>query len=163
MRTEHDGMTPEHLIIEVCSRDEASANLCSPSQRADISFLISIGDPWDSPPAGMHHIDDRIRLLFADANDDSGPTEADVAQLISFARAVMKRTGRLLIHCQAGISRSSAAALIVHAIALGAGHEAEAVSRVMAQRPIARPNRRMIAIADRLLDLDGKLIAAVDD
>jgi|SRR6185436_10148036 len=161
MRAEYDGMTPEHLIIEVCSRDEASAILCSPSQRADIAFLISIGDEWDSPPAGMHYIHDRIRLLFADANDDSGPTEDDVAQLISFARAVMQRTGRVLIHCQAGISRSSAAAVIVHAIALGSGHEHEAVARVMAQRPIAHPNRRMIAIADRLLRLDGRLIAAI--
>jgi len=37
-------LTPEHLIIEVCRRDEAGAILCSPSQRADIAFLISIGD-----------------------------------------------------------------------------------------------------------------------
>src|SRR6185436_170106 len=161
MRTEHDDMPPDELIIEVCSRDEASAILSSPSQRADIAFLISIGEPHDRPPAGFHHVRDRIRLLFADANDESGPTDDDVAQLISFARAVMKRTGRVLIHCQAGISRSSAAAVIVHAIALGSGHENEAVARVMAQRPIACPNRRMIAIADRLLRLEGKLIAAI--
>jgi len=151
---------PDELIIEVCSREEASAILSSPSQRADIAFLISIGEAHDRPPAGIHHVRDRIRLLFADTDDETGPTEDDVAQLIAFARAVM-RTGRVLIHCQAGISRSSAAAVIVYAMALGEGREEEAVARVMAQRPIARPNRRMIAIADRLLHLDGKLLAAI--
>jgi len=151
------------LIIEVCGRDEASAILSSPSQRADIAFLISIGEPHDRPPAGIHHVRDRLRLLFSDTTDEMGPTEEDVAQLIAFARAVLQRSGRVLIHCQAGISRSSAAAVIVHAMALGEGREEEAVSRVMAQRPIACPNRKMIAIADRLLHLEGKLIAAVDE
>jgi len=56
------------------------------------------------------------------------------------------------------VSRSCAAALIMYACWLGAGHEGEAMERVLAQRPIAVPNRRMVEIADRLLDRKGCLL-----
>ena len=151
----------EELIVEVYSREEAGAILSSPDKRADICFLISIGEAHDRPPAGYGHVRDKIRLLFADSVDDSGPTEDDVARLIAVAKALHGRSGRVIAHCQAGISRSSAAAVIVYAILFGPGREEEAVARVMQQREFASPNRKMIAIADRLLERNGKLIAAV--
>jgi predicted protein tyrosine phosphatase len=153
---------PEELLIEVYSREEAGAILSSASERADVCFLISIGEPHDQPPAGYANVRDKLRLLFADTTDESGPTEEDIRSLIRIARALKGRSGRVLAHCQAGISRSAAAAVIVYVVMLGAGNEEEAVARVMKQREIASPNRRMIAIADRLLELDGRLIAAVD-
>lgn len=152
----------EELIIEVYSREEAGAILSSPSQRADVCFLISIGEPYDHPPAGYANVRDKLRLLFSDTTDEeSGPTEDDVRSLIRIARALKGRSGRVLTHCQAGISRSSAAAVILYVVMLGPGHEEEAVARVRKQREIASPNRRMISIADELLELDGRLIAAV--
>ncbi|HUP63130.1 MAG TPA: dual specificity protein phosphatase family protein [Thermoanaerobaculia bacterium] len=154
---------PEELIVEVYSREEAGAILSSPSQRADICFLISIGTPDDRPPAGYRNVRDKLRLLFADAVDESGPTEDDIRTLIAVARALANRTGRVLVHCQAGISRSAAAAAIVHAVALGPGREREAIERVLRQREFASPNRRMIEIADRLLELEGRLIEAVEE
>ncbi len=154
---------PEELIIEVYSREEAGAILSSPSQRADVCFLVSIGEPYDQPPAGYAHVRDKLRLLFADTTDESGPTEEDIRSLIRTARALKGRSGRVLTHCQAGISRSSAAAVILYAVMLGPGREEEAVARVVKQREVAHPNRRMIAIADQLLELDGRLIAAVGD
>jgi predicted protein tyrosine phosphatase len=57
------------------------------------------------------------------------------------------------------VSRSTAAALIMYACWLGPGREHGAMMRVMAQRPIAIPNCRMVEIADRLLDRDGRLLA----
>ena len=149
------------LIVEVYSREEAGAILSSPSKRADVCFLVSIGDHYDRPPAGYGHVRDKIRLLFADTTDEDGPTEEDVRALIATARTLHGRTGRVIAHCQAGISRSSAAAVILYTVILGPGGETEAVTRVRQQREIASPNRKMIAIADRLLGLEGKLIAAV--
>ncbi|HJQ38300.1 MAG TPA: protein-tyrosine phosphatase family protein [Thermoanaerobaculia bacterium] len=154
---------PNELLIEVYSREEAGAILSSPTQRADVCFLVSISDPEDQPPAGYANVRDKLRLLFADATDESGPSEDDIRSLIRTARALKGRSGRVLTHCQAGISRSSAAAVILYAVMLGPGNEEDAVARVMKQREVARPNRRMIAIADRLLELDGRLIAAVGD
>ena len=154
-------MSSETLIVEVYSREEAGAILSSPSKSADVCFLISIGEPHDRPPAGYRNVRDKVRLLFADSTDDSGPNDDDIRTLIAVARSLAGRTGRVLAHCQAGISRSSAAAVIVYAIALGPGREREAYERVMRQREFASPNRRMIEIADRLLELEGRLVAAV--
>ena len=154
---------PNELTIEVYSREEAGAILSSPSQRADVCFLVSIGEPQDRPPAGYANVRDKLRLLFADAMDESGPTEEDIRKLIRIARTLEGRTGRVLAHCQAGISRSSAAAVILYAVMLGPGREEDAVARVMKQREVASPNRRMIEIADRLLGLDGRLIMALRD
>jgi len=66
-----------------------------------------------------------------------------------------------LIHCEAGVSRSTAAALILYACWLGPGLEAEAMERVLAQRPLAIPNRRMVALADDLLNRGGHLLKAL--
>lgn len=153
----------EELIVEVYSREETSAILSSPSQRADVCFLISIGEPHDRPPAGYRHVRDKLRLLFSDSLDESGPAEDDVRAVITAARKLASRRGRVLIHCAAGISRSTAAAAILHAVLLGPGYEREAVARVMKQREIASPNRKMIEIADRVLGLEGRLVAAVED
>jgi predicted protein tyrosine phosphatase len=35
------------------------------------------------------------------------------------------------------------------------------MERVLAQRPIAAPNRRMVEIADRLLDRGGRLVGVL--
>ncbi len=61
------------------------------------------------------------------------------------------------------MSRSTAAALIIYACWLGRGREHEAMERVIAQRPIAIPNRRMVKLADSLLQLGGRLLQARDD
>jgi predicted protein tyrosine phosphatase len=149
------------LIVEVCSREEAGEILSSESKRAGICYLVSIGEPHDQPPAGYAKIRDKLRLLFADSNEADGPDESDVREIIAAAESLRERSGRVLVHCQAGISRSSAAAVILQTAILGPGSEEDVVRRVVEQRPIARPNRRMIAFADALLERDGKLIAAV--
>lgn len=155
-------MTDPQLDIEVCSREEAGEILSSRSKRKGVCFVVSIGEVHDRPPAGFEKIKDKLRLLFADANDETGPGEEDVREIIAAANALKGRSGRVVIHCQAGISRSSAAAVIIYTVLLGPGSETEAVRRVLEQRQIANPNRRLIAIADRLLERDGRLRDAVE-
>ena len=50
----------------------------------------------------------------------------------------------------------------MYACWLGQGCEDEAMERVLTQRPFAIPNRRMVALADTLLALDGRLLEARD-
>ncbi|HEV7919635.1 MAG TPA: hypothetical protein VGR02_02475 [Thermoanaerobaculia bacterium] len=148
------------LVVEVCSRDEAGAILSAAG--SGVTFLISIGETQDVLPAGYDNVAAKIRLTFADAYDGTGAKEHDVQRIIDAARTLAARPGRVLIHCAAGISRSSAAAFIIHTVLLGAGREDEALARVLEQRPIAKPNRRMLEIADRLLERGGAVTAALD-
>jgi predicted protein tyrosine phosphatase len=91
------------------------------------------------------------------------PEADDVAEVLSFGREV--RSGRgpahLLVHCHAGVSRSTAAAAILLAQP-NPGREREAIDMVTSLRPVARPNRRMLRIADELLGRRGALERAAD-
>lgn len=148
------------LHIDIASFDEACDILTDDC--GDVSLLISIGEKHDALPAGFHNVRERIRLLFADTLDpETGATEADVRRIIDAARALDGTAARVVVHCAAGISRSTAAAVILYAASLGPGREDEAVSRVFEQRPFARPNLLMMEIADRLLGRGGRLFAAV--
>ena len=147
--------------VEVVSIGEASEILSSKDECATLDLLISIGEYEDVLPDGFMNVDERLRLTFPDTIDEHGPREADVRRIIEAAERIAESGGRVLAHCAAGVSRSSAAALIVYAVVLGPGREEEAMQRVLEQRPIARPNRRMIAIADRLLERNGQLLGVV--
>jgi predicted protein tyrosine phosphatase len=148
--------------IEVASRYEAGDILCSPQRCADVTCLLSIGDVQDELPLGYDNVNRKVRLLVADVVTEFGATEEDIQQIITLAQELRSTTGRVLIHCEAGVSRSSAAALIMYACWLGPGREREAMKRVLAQRPIAMPNPRMVELADRLLDRKGRLKKVLD-
>ena len=151
------------IKIEVLSRLEAGEILCTPDRCAEITYLVSIGDEDDPLPEGYDNAGRKVRLLIADVVTEEGATEDDVRRIIQLAEQLRSERGTLLIHCEAGISRSTATALIIYACWLGPGSEDEAMRLVGDQRPYAIPNRRMVALADNLLALDGRLLQARDN
>jgi predicted protein tyrosine phosphatase len=155
-------MSECEVRIEVLSRLEAGEILCTPDHCAEITYLVSIGDANDPLPEGYGNAERKLRLLIADVVTDEGATEEDVRRIVQLAEQLRSERGTLLIHCEAGVSRSTATALIIYACWLGRGHEDEAMRRVIAQRPCAIPNRRMVALADKLLARDGRLLRARD-
>lgn len=152
---------PDEMMIEVMSRVEADEILCSPQRCSEVTYLLSIGDPYDQLPSGYDNVENKLRLIVADVVTEEGATEEDVWQIIQLAESLRPSTGKILIHCEAGVSRSTAAALIMYACWLGPGREREAMGRVLAQRPVAFPNPRMVELADRILTRGGRLIAVL--
>jgi predicted protein tyrosine phosphatase len=148
--------------VIIASRTQAERLLISRNPRAPIRHIISIGAPGDSAPAGFELCVNRIRLEFHDDTGEIGPQRWHVEQVIDFGRQIQAEGGRLLVHCEAGISRSSAAALTVLATWLGAGKEQEAVDRTYAAQPHAWPNSQLVEHADELLERNGALIGAVN-
>lgn len=148
--------------ILIASRFEAD-EILDCADGAEVQFLVSIGDPEAPEPRGYTRIERRLRLIFRDTIDETGATERDIERLIEFARSIKGAIGTVLAHCEAGISRSTAAAYIVYAVVLGTGTEREALLRVCSQRPSAKPNRRMVEIADRLLGRGGTLVDALQE
>ncbi|KQS99114.1 MULTISPECIES: dual specificity protein phosphatase family protein [unclassified Rhizobium] len=69
---------------------------------------------------------------------------------------------RILVHCHAGVSRSTAFAYGVLAHRFGAGREDDAFAALMSIVNKPWPNRRIIEIFDAHWQRDGRLLAPLD-
>lgn len=125
---------------------------------------LSIIDPGQSPP---NLACEQMTLRFHDVITGAGqsphwiepPMGGHIARIIAFGRA-LSSDDRCVVHCHAGISRSPAALLI---IAAARTHSVNAALSALAAADPAgttAPNSRMIAMADRQLELRGALSAA---
>jgi len=86
------------------------------------------------------------------------PAEDHVHELIAFVQRWHRRTP-MVVHCFAGISRSTAGAYIA-ACALNPKRDEARIARAMRDAsPTAYPNPRLVALADRVLGRDGRMIA----
>jgi predicted protein tyrosine phosphatase len=89
------------------------------------------------------------------------PAKEHVERLVEFVTA-WPREQPLVIHCWAGISRSTAAAFIT-ACALGPHRSEAGIAQALRQASgIATPNRRLVAVADDLLGRRGRMIEAIE-
>ena len=89
------------------------------------------------------------------------PCESHVDELIQFALDWDKKAP-LLIHCWAGISRSTAAAFI-SLCALNPDTDEHALARALRRAsPTAYPNRRLVTLADSVLSRQGRMSQAVE-
>ena len=105
----------------------------------------------------------RLHLVFHDIVEAREglilPSGAMIAAMLAFSRARTRETP-LLIHCWAGISRSSAAAYIL-ACDHHPGREGELATMLRTRAPFVTPNRRMVALADDLLRRNGAMVDAI--
>jgi predicted protein tyrosine phosphatase len=90
------------------------------------------------------------------------PTAEHVEQVLSFVRS-WDRAAPLVIHCYAGVSRSTASAFAA-ACALNPHRDEMTIARqIRAASPIANPNRLIVSLADKALGRDGRMLRALDD
>jgi predicted protein tyrosine phosphatase len=87
------------------------------------------------------------------------PDRAIMQGILDFARNADDRT--ILIHCWAGISRSSAAAYVI-ACDRNPGFERGIADELRRRAPSVTPNRLMVALADDLLGRDGRMVEAIN-
>jgi predicted protein tyrosine phosphatase len=88
------------------------------------------------------------------------PSTEHVSELIGFVRE-WEREAPMVVHCYAGISRSTAGAFIA-ACALNPQRDEAAIARSLRRAsPTATPNRRLVSLADRLLGRGGRMAAAI--
>ena len=90
------------------------------------------------------------------------PDAGHVTALLAFARA-WDRCQPLLIHCFAGVSRSTAAAFIFACALEPARGESSIAAQIRRLSPTATPNARLVAVADAQLGRDGRMSAAIDE
>ena len=109
------------------------------------------------PSQHLHVEADDVPAPFA---GDIAPTEEHIRSILDFC-SKWNRQGPMLVHCYAGVSRSTAAALII-LCHFNPGREADAALALRRAAPHAKPNRQIIAIADQLMGLENRLQEAVD-
>jgi predicted protein tyrosine phosphatase len=150
-----------NLDIVICGLHEIDNAL---DQR--VTHVLSILDPGTSEPAKFAELpdDQLLRLRFHDVIEEDQPlTEAPasphIEAILKFGAAAARAHHRILIHCHMGISRSTAAAVML--LASHHGDADAAVARVVEIRPVAWPNLRMIELADAARAFDGRLVRAV--
>jgi predicted protein tyrosine phosphatase len=136
-----------------------------------VTHVLSILDPDHPDPEafldyGTHH---RTSLRFHDVIGPRAgyvmPEPAHVEAILAFGNDLLGTAHitepHLLVHCHAGISRSTAAMAMLMAQADPSVDAATLYERLRQVRPKAWPNSRMIAFADTALGRGGELTAAL--
>ncbi len=88
------------------------------------------------------------------------PDEATVEAVLAFGRA-WDGAAPLVVHCWAGISRSTAAAYMIACERNPRASEAAIAQDLRRRAPWAYPNRRLVALADAALGREGRMAEAV--
>ncbi len=108
--------------------------------------------------------DNHLFLGFNDIAEEMdgmvAPGANHVRELFAFVQAWPRETP-LVIHCYAGISRSTAAAYASLCTLMPQANELELALRLRQLSPSATPNPRIIALADRALGREGRMISAI--
>ena len=78
-----------------------------------------------------------------------------------YSASRLARSRPIVVHCFAGISRSTAAAFITLCTVRPERDEHDIARRLRAASPYAFPNARLVALADGLLEREGRMIAAI--
>jgi predicted protein tyrosine phosphatase len=89
------------------------------------------------------------------------PSEHHVAQVLAFVRG-WDRGAPLVVHCYAGISRSTASAFAAACALNPQRDELTIAQSIRAASPIASPNRLIVGLADKALGREGRMLRALD-
>jgi predicted protein tyrosine phosphatase len=128
-----------HIVTLISANTAVERPICI---SADRHLFISISD-ISEPAEGM--------IL---------PSDTHVEQLLAFVHG-WDRNAPIVIHCYAGISRSTAAAFIAACALAPEQEEASIAKRLRAASPTATPNSRLISVADQLLCREGRMVLAI--
>lgn len=145
------------MKILVSPLDEAAGLIGRHRPQAVVSLLSP-----DAEPPAWETAAPRLVLSF---NDISGPRDGLVApgrchieRLIAF---IEPRPDPLLIHCWAGVSRSTAAAYVAACWRDGPGSEEALADRLRRAAPYATPNPLIVSLGDAVLGRSGAMSKAV--
>ena len=129
------------------------------------SHLLTLIDPATIPDTpscigegchlklGVNDISEVVEGLVA-------PERETVQAILDFG-ATWPEDAPMVVHCWAGISRSTAAAFILACERNPSTPETDIAAALRQAAPWAHPNRRLVALADEILGREGRMTAAV--
>jgi predicted protein tyrosine phosphatase len=90
------------------------------------------------------------------------PNDSHIEQVLNFVRG-WDRSAPMVVHCYAGISRSTASAFAAVCMLNPHRDEISIARQIRAASPIASPNRLIVSLADKALGRDGRMLRALDE
>ncbi|QUS41679.1 protein tyrosine phosphatase [Tardiphaga alba] len=150
-------------MIYVCSLADLHATVANTGASHVLTIMANVAQVVrpDSVVEANH-----LRVQVDDITESMdgfvAPNEQHVLQVMNFARG-WDRASPLVIHCYAGISRSTASAFTAACMLNPDRDERDIAQRIRAASPIASPNRLIVSLADKALGRNGRMIRALDD
>ena len=90
------------------------------------------------------------------------PSDHHIEQVLNFVRG-WDRNAPMVVHCYAGISRSTASAFAAACLLNPHRDEIAIAKQIRAASPIASPNRLIVGLADKALGREGRMLRALDE
>src|ERR1700691_6479942 len=111
--------------------------------------------------APENHLWLRLHYISSPLDGYIMPGQEHIADLLDFVRD-WDRQAPLVVHCFAGISRSTASAY-ASVCALNPHRDEASIAQALRRAsPTATPNIRIVSLADRILGRDGRMVAAIE-
>ncbi len=150
-------------MIHVCSLAALSETVRTTGASHVLTVMANVDQvqrPVSVLPA--NHLKVAMDDITEEADGFVAPSEAHIEQVLDFVRR-WDRAAPLVVHCYAGISRSTASAFAA-VCALNPHRDETAIARqIRAASPIASPNRRIVGLADKALGREGRMLRALDE
>src|SRR3981189_70395 len=90
------------------------------------------------------------------------PSGAHIEKVLNFVRS-WDRSAPMVVHCYAGISRSTASAFAAACMLNPHRDELAIAPQIRAASPSAAPNRLIGSLADKALGREGRMLRALDE
>jgi predicted protein tyrosine phosphatase len=147
--------------LHVCSLALIGDTIARTGARTLVT-LLSPGTAIDRPAAiaPERHLYLAISDIVEPIPGQVLPERAHLDELLEFV-ADWDRAEPMVIHCYAGVSRSTAAAFIAACALNPSRDEFEIARAIRAASPTATPNGRLVALADDALERGGRMTAAI--
>lgn len=150
-------------MIHVCSLARLHDTIETTGARYLVTLLGHDGDmrrPERVPPE--NHLWLRMHDISLPADGFLSPESEHIERLVDFVRA-WDRTTPMVVHCFAGISRSTAAAFVSVCALNPHREEKEVAWTIRESSPTASPNLRLVTLADHVLARNGRMISAIGE
>lgn len=149
-------------MIHVCSLAALPATVEATGAQYILTVMANVAQvvrPASVPEA--NHLRIQMDDISEPAQGFVAPSHDHVEQALSFIRK-WDRAAPMVIHCYAGISRSTASAFMA-ACALNPHRDETSIARqIRSASPSAYPNRLIVALADEVLGRNGRMVRALD-
>jgi len=149
-------------MIHVCPLARLNETVEATGARHVVSLLgdeAHVERPTGITPA--NHLWLRLHDISSPMDGYIIPDESHVADLLDFVRG-WDRRAPLVVHCYAGISRSTASAFASVCALNPRRDERDIALALRGASPTATPNIRIVSLADRLLGRNGRMVAAIE-